>query len=287
MALNSPPSRRRNRLIRWMPLLALLVCSALVVGMAWFKQTSSRVLGGPFQPPEMAAVQFATRNMVGDLGGVPVTIPRHFANYVEYEGDPGFGEKRIGPRPERTYASKLTSFGFYVRFPDMAGMSSYALETDKRTQTIYKTMWIGVGINTGERYPGDGFLDRQASSINDPSRFFQYEAQPQKEDELTVYAPTGVDPRTQRPMREDDDAEDIFLHRDQNGRVDAYISCSNRPHQAAPCSHDFSMEPYMKAHVYVSYRRGLLPQWQQIQSSVAQLIKNFKAPEAAADANKR
>ena len=110
-----------------MPLLALLVCSALVVGMAWFKQTSGRVLGGPFQPPEMAAAQFATRNMVGDLGGVPVAIPRHFANYVEYEGDPGFGEKRIGPRPERTHASKLTSFGFDVRFPDMAGVSRLIL----------------------------------------------------------------------------------------------------------------------------------------------------------------
>ena len=50
-----------------------------------------------------------------------VRIPRHYAEYVEYDGDPGFGEKRKGPVPERTFESKLSSFGMDVRFPDMRG----------------------------------------------------------------------------------------------------------------------------------------------------------------------
>jgi hypothetical protein len=270
-----------------MLLLSLLACIVAAVGVLWFKYTSTKIFG-PLQPPEMAAAQFAARDVVGDLGGIPVTIPRHFANYVEYEGDPGWGEKRKGPRPERTHASRLISFGFKVRFPDMAGLSSPALEADKLQQTIYNTTWIRVGVITGNIYPGDGFLDRRSTYIiNEPGRQFLYEMLPHVQNDLTVYVPAGIDPQTKLPYREHRNAEDIFLHRDKTGRVDAYISCSNLPHEAAPCKHSFSMEPYMKAQIHVSYRRGLLPEWQQIQNSVTQLIMGFKTTEPASETNKR
>ncbi len=57
--------------------------------------------------------------VIGDLGGMPVSIPHHFAHFVEYEGDPRFLEPRKGTPPMRGYQSKLRSFGFEVRFPDM------------------------------------------------------------------------------------------------------------------------------------------------------------------------
>ena len=237
----------------------------------------------------MAAARYAPRDVVGDLGGVPVTIPRHFANFVEYDGDPGWGEKRKGPRPERTHQSKLSSFGYYTRFPDMAGESSPELMKDKRSYSASRTPWILVGINTGKDYPGDGFLDRWTHSTvevpNDILKYENYEKLPTKEHGLTVYAATGIDPKTNKPYREHTDAKDVFVSRDKNGRVNSHVSCSNRNVAAPPCTHDFSLEPDMHAKVYLSYRRDKLPQWREMQEAVRQQILAFRvAPITAVPA---
>jgi hypothetical protein len=280
-------SRKPGRFILWL-LIAMLAC------MAWFffalllRAPNPLVpRPHPFQPPEMAAVQYAKSDMVGNLGGIPVTIPQHFANYVEYEGDPGWGEKRKGPVPKRTHASRLNSFGFEVRLPDMAGLSSREMWKDRNSYTIYNTPWINVGLTSGSFYFGDGFLDRQASYLErwkiDGSglAWERYEPNGESFHGLTVYVPTGIDPKTQRPYREGLYAEDVFLHRTADGRVDTYIRCSNRPHEAAPCQQSFSMESSMQAAVDINYRRGLLPQWRQIQTDVSRLIWTFKAAEGS------
>jgi len=281
-------SRKPGRFILWL-LIAMLAC------MAWFffalllRAPNPLVpRPHPFQPPEMAAVQYTKSDMVGNLGGVPVTIPQHFANYVEYEGDPGWGEKRTGPVPKRTHDSTLVAFSFKVRTPDMQGLSSRDMWTDRNSYTIYNTPWISVLIKSGRSYSGDGFLDRRASYLErwkvDESSTLAWERyKPTSElfHGLTIYVPTGIDPKTQRPYREGLYAEDVFLHRAADGRVDTYINCSNRPHEAAPCSQSFSMEPGMQAAVYVSYRRGLLPQWRQIQTNVSRLIWSFKTAEGS------
>ncbi|MGD9169496.1 MAG: hypothetical protein PVI97_05470 [Candidatus Thiodiazotropha sp.] len=48
-------------------------------------------------------------------------------------------------------------------------------------------------------------------------------------------------------------------------------------HEAARCIQRFNLNPLMKAHVRVNYRKGLLPHWQQIQQSVMELIYSFEA----------
>ncbi len=256
--------------------LVILIAPVLIFFLYIVFQTSS--LSNPFEPPEMAAAKYASRDVVGDLGGVPVNIPRHFANYVEYEGDPGWGEKRKGLKPKRTHQSKLTSFGYYTRFPDMAGESSFELVKDKSSYSIHTTPWIDVGITTGNIYPGDGFLDRRAAAMkNNSSRYEQYEQLPSPEHGLTVYAPAGVDPKTDKPYREHDYAKDVFLHRDNTNRVDTYIDCRNRLRGLQTCEHSFSLEPYMHAKVYVVYRRTQLPHWREIQQAVTQQILSFKA----------
>lgn len=289
----SASPRKPGRFILWL-LVAMLAC------MAWFffalllRAPNPLVpRPHPFQPPEMAAVQYAKADMAGNLGGIPVTIPQHFANYVEYEGDPRWGEKRKGPVPERTHESRLTSFGFKVRLPDMAGLSSREMWKDKGSYTIYNTPWIRVGLKAGNIYSGDGFLDRRASYLErwkfDESNTLaweRYEPTGELSHGLTVYVPTGTDPKTQRPYREGLYAEDVFLNRTADGKVNTYINCSNRLHEAAPCQQSFSMEPGMQAAVYVSYRRGLLPQWRQIQTDVSRLIWSFKAAEGSDSARK-
>ncbi len=274
------PARQAGRakvlILSGLGLICLLIVVLLMVRL---KQLSAQPQH-PLMPPAMAAAQYAPRDVVGDLGGVPVTIPRHFANFVEYEGDPGWGPKRKGPVPERTHQSKLISFGYEVRFPDMAGRSSPELWKDSESYSSGVTPWISVGINTGSNYPGDGFLDRVTASIGNVKNILKYEDYEQLSDQehgLTVYAAAGVDPKTNKPYREHDNAKDIFLHRDKTNRVDTYINCSNRNVRVPPCSHNFSLEPHMHAEVYVSYRRSLLPQWWEIQQAVRQQILGFRA----------
>lgn len=273
----SNQSKRGNSAIR-----ALLINLGLVAAILllwWLPLRAPQA--SPFEPPQMATAHFSTRDVMGNLGGAPVTIPSHFANFVEYEGDPGWGEKRQGPRPERTHQSKLISFGYYTRLPDMAGESSKELIKDRRSYSIYQTPWISVGITTGRNYPGDGFLDRRAAYISKSGeilKYEQYEKLYEPQHGLTVYAAAGIDPKTNKRYREHPNAKDVFVHRDKKNWVDTYVDCSNRPGGSQPCTHNFSLEPHMHAKVYVSYRRSLLPQWQEIQQAVTQQILNFKSP---------
>ena len=264
--------------------LVILIAPVLIFFLYIVFQTSS--LSNPFEPPEMAVAKYASRDVVGDLGGVPVNIPRHFANYVEYEGDPGWGEKRKGPKPKRTHQSKLTSFGYYTRFPDMAGESSFELVKDKSSYSIHTTPWVNVGVTTGNIYPGNGFLDRRSATMKDSIlNYKQYEKLPETEHGLTVYAAAGFDPETNKPYREHTYAKDIFLHRDYTNHVDTYISCSNRLTGSQPCEHTFSLEPHMQAKVYVQYRRTLLPHWREIQQALTQQILGFKAASTNTSVN--
>lgn len=240
--------------------------------------------------PGMVATGTPSHDVVGDLGGMPVTIPRHFADLVEYSGDPAWGEARKGPRPRRTHASRLASFGFYVRFPDMAGLSTPELRQHKQSQGIYNTMWISVGVTTGDIYPGHGFLDRQADALDKPDgilKYEHYEKLPGQLFGLTVYAAAGTNPQTNKPYREHSQASDRFVHRRETGRVDTYIRCNNVTRHVATCKQNFSLEPDAKAKIYVSYRRDLLPHWQQIQASVAQLILSFKTAPTSSEASHR
>jgi hypothetical protein len=131
---------RRGKYLFWLLIGLLGLAGVLLLVLLRFAPTG--FLANPFESSEMAAAHYSPRDVVGDLGGVSVTIPSHFANFVAYEGDPGWGEKRKGPQPERSHQSKLISFGYYTRFPDMAGESSRDLIKDKRGYSIYTSPWI-------------------------------------------------------------------------------------------------------------------------------------------------
>lgn len=223
-----------------------------------------------------------TEPVVGDLGGVPVAVPRPFARFVEYGADPHFMERKGWSVPERTFQSKLRSFGFEVRYPDMA---SVEVKTPAE-KDIHTTMWMRVGINTGENYGIDDSLDyRKKSRINSnypcTSKCFTYVPLPEKTYDLTGYTPTGsgvdVEKRSINFGRGTDMRDkNIYYYEDDSGHVTTFIECSNRAHAAAPCTQFFNLNPLMKAHVTVSYRKGLLPHWQQIQQSVTELIYSFE-----------
>lgn len=290
--MTSPAKKPYFKWTLWGTLgLLIVVCIA-----AWFK-LASLWLGG-FQPQEMAAAQYSKKDVVGNLGGLPVRLPRYAVELVEYDGDPGWSGRRQSTVPERTMDSRLTSFGFDIRYPDMQMVDSYAIEKEKRSQSIYNTMWIRVGVRSGEIYPKDGFLDRQFACLifprpaycgeSDPWWGNDYERLPKPEHSLTVYVLKGVEPRSGQPARAQKSTKDVFVAKDAQGRVRTYINCSNVGHAAAPCGHDFSMEyDGMHAVIEIRYRRGLLPHWQDIQSKVANVMLGFvvSAPPVSTEAS--
>ncbi|MEW9898971.1 hypothetical protein ABWL39_10110 [Chitinivorax sp. PXF-14] len=214
--------------------------------------------------------------VIGDLGGVPVSIPEPYAHFVEYNGDPQFMEPRNGPIPERTYQSKLRSFGFEIRFPDMAPLTPQT-EADKRAHSIFNTTWIRVRVGSGEHGAKAGYLERYLATIKAPDTYRPpYIDVPEKIYGLTSLTPKLANTSGGQNDMPDELYEDVFYHLNKDGQIDTFIKCSNVRHAAAPCTQTFSLEPYMhEATVNVSYRRGLLNEWMLIQSSVTNVISQF------------
>jgi len=264
----------------WLGGVPVLLVVALLFWV-WLRYAVLLSVLNPWLPPQLQFAHPVFRDVVGDLGGVPVTIPRHYISLVEYEGDPGWG-KREGPVPERNHHSKLTSFSIDFRWPDMVAASTQELKAERRNASINETMWMFFGVGAGHSYHQDGlFLERLASSVGRYAPF-KYEKLPKAQHGLTVYTPVGVDPGTRVPFKSDSRDKDIFVHHNADGEVDAYIECSNVGIASAPCGHTFSLAPHIKAEIRVHYRRGLLPEWQSIQTQIVRLIESWEIDPAQA-----
>jgi len=105
---------------------------------------------------------------------------------------------------------------------------------------------------------------------------YRYAKLDSKQYGLEVYASPGIDPKTNKPWREDSSAKDVFIQRDKTGQIITYIECSNRDVPRPPCSHRFDLEPEMGLFVNVHYSRHNLADWQQIEQVVRQQIFNFR-----------
>ena len=272
---------------RWVVVL-LMASFCAMAAVSW---KLARALGAVpswgFQPPAMAAAQHSPEDVIGDLGGMPVKISRFVAEYVEYEGDPGWSGPRKGPPPVRTYASKLKSFGFQVRYPDMAMLTSSEMWTDMASYNIYNTPWMDVGITTGMDYPGRGFMNRphvsngQLSSDNWWDDYVEVKHRPYG---LTEYRLTKPAASSNAPsLRLRDYGKTVYLYRDPAGKVMTRIDCSNVPHEAAPCVQEWTLEDSgVEAWIRIHYRRGWLGEWRAIQRKTTQVILGFRNERAIA-----
>jgi hypothetical protein len=278
----------------------LVLLAAMLVLFGGFLALMAYVSGAAsqgFMPPQMAAAYRIPKDLVGDLGGMPVRIDRHIVRLVEYDGDPGWGEKRKGPPPERTHASRLASFGFYVRYPDMRSLNEPEMRDDferyhpTTASTEYgikeKNPWLDGGIQSGASYPGRGFLDRlYAASLLNPDQqpgISQFVPQPSPVKGLELYVLSGTDPLTGNAWRYERSWSDRYVHRDRQGKATTYIRCSYQTATRRPtsCTHEWSMEEHgLSMVVSVNYRHGLLPQWQDIQTKVSDFVLKWQDPTA-------
>ncbi len=272
------PSARSHR-GRWVVLLLL----AAFCLMGWASWKVARALGAfawGFQPSAMAAAQHSPTDVIGDLGGMPVKISRHVAEYVEYEGDPGWSGPRKGPPPVRTYASRIESFGFEVRYPDMATLLTNEMWEDRRRYNIYNTPWMTAGVLSGTSYPGRGFMNRPHVSdgnLKGSQWWNTYEEIRPGRYGLNEYRISSTDPRSGKPAKDAPDAKVIYLRRDPAGNVSTRIICSNVPHEAALCTQRWDLGEYgIQAELRVMYRRALLEHWRDIQQKLTHVIFGFR-----------
>lgn len=267
---------------RWF--VVLFGCFALVGGIGtWL---SWKVITLPiwgFMPPQMALAQYPPSDVVGDLGGMPVKISRQIAQFVEYDGDPTWGERRVGPPPVRTLQSKIKSFGFYLRYPDWATFADPGAREDYMNDRSASSPWISIGLIAGEVYPKDGFMDRAVRSLTaarGPYPRYWYEPAPSPHRGLAAFDVPGIDPATGLSYRDSEYAEDIFVARARDGRVSAYIYCSKRKRYPS-CRHNWSLEHLgYQVHVWASYPRQMLNHWKEIQEGGTQQLMKFKTSGA-------
>jgi hypothetical protein len=87
--------------------------------------------------------------------------------------------------------------------------------------------------------------------------------------DLTAYESQGGDPSDNRHIT-------VYTHHNEAGAIDAYIDCYDAPHPAAPCTLEADMSPDMGVNLRIGFRRGLVPQWQEILKNVRAKILSFK-----------
>ncbi|RAM66958.1 hypothetical protein RB25_07905 [Herbaspirillum rubrisubalbicans] len=287
--------QKRGRYVIVMALIVpILLCAVVFLPVIY---VGALDLGTPGPIPVLRTADSPREYVIGDLGGMPVKIDHGIVRYIEYDGDPRPGEKRKGPWPTRTYASRLSSFLFYVRYPDMGSLTSEDMKADfERYHPLsrpieyglqHKDPWITGGIQSGSSYPGHGFLDRwyQGTIPHPEKKILGSQLVPMASEiqGLELFVDPGVDAVTGEPWRYSSiGSGDTYVRRDSHGKVATFVLCKYRSgtRRYAVCNQYWSMESFgLNIKVSVSYVPGLLPQWQDIQLKVSHFILSFKAPE--------
>lgn len=288
--------------MRWLKRIAwfLLILTLLLVGGAAF------VWYQAFEPfyrmgKAMTYNDLPHKPTVGDLGGIPISIPPGIARFVEYQDDPHFMTPRQDPPPIRTLKSKFRSFGFEMRFPDKALVHD---ETTEQLKNIYpgNTLWIDVGLEVfdfnDERSLNrvlEGTAANKWPMMNDGHRSVEelkdkhgYQLLPEPLYGLRVYQVYGYDDakRYQQPPNDFGD-RNLYYHTNHKGEVDTYIECDNTKYPGARCNQQFVLPNTKHTIAHVDYRNGLLPDWQAIQAAATEVILGFAVNPAGQGQNRK
>jgi hypothetical protein len=201
----------------------------------------------------------------GVLGGVPVAIPWHLSELLEYDALPPKG--LFGGKQPSLAERSIKSFGFAVRYPEMRGKDTPERIEDFQRRKVATSLWLRTVVISGSIHNGPGSANRIAAGRlkNTSPPLGPYVQQPHKEFDLEVFhlkASPGVS------------ASSIYIHKAGGELAETYIMCEGEA-EFMPCKHHFALEPQMAARVTVHYRRSLLKEWREIQKGVTSVISDF------------
>lgn len=223
--------------------------------------------------------------IIGDLGGVPVNLPRTVVRFVEYSDSPGFNREALKNfKPSvRSYESMIISFGFEYRLRDGALLDrsdSEIMRAHKR-DLQENNDWVKVSIRSGYLYGPLDFLENFYHRATNPDELLEtplmsyWVATGEQPFGLALYVHPGNDPQTGKPWREHKDSEDLFVFRDANHRVQTMIRCGNRK-VINSCNHYFNFPETMGIWIQVWYRRELLADWKKIEQLAIKSVLSFR-----------
>ena len=239
------------------------------------------------QPEDAPKDQYGEPYIIGTLGGVPVNLPSSVVRFVEYVDSPGWDMDKIRSYnpPTRNYQSVLKAFGFTFRNSDGALYDEKKRDLVKQyraEQSAGGDDWVRVSISAApvenpRKYPLDYLYKRSfrnwATAVEKPYSFtgeYHYG--------LEYYVIPGINPETQKPWREDDGVDDLFIYKEEDGHVVAYIKCANKSVASPPRTHYFEMLSPMKLGIVdLSYNRQHLELWKEIQEKAKAFILTFPA----------
>jgi hypothetical protein len=209
-----------------------------------------------------------------DIGGVQAVVPKCYANFLEYNGNPSPWEG--GAQMKAPASRKVRSMGFYATINSSNILVCLGGRPSAEDARSVDERVILVGLTTGEDYPGGGYLDRltQRTVIVPTNRFAQYKSMANKELDLIEYHLVVHDGMSASEVLATGES-DYFLHRDAAGKVDTFIKCSRRKVPAPPCSHRFGLEPKSLAEVEISYSRNDLNKWSEMEKVTKKIIIDF------------
>ena len=260
------------------------VCALIALLVAMIALVAFLVLRGlPGKEYGLKAPPIPLKNKVGDLGGMKVTIPAHIPGGITYNGAKGGYYLHNDAPPNPTHDTKISRLSFALRYPAMAALPSIEMLDGMELEGINASNHLMVNVVAADEYPGADFLDQlSAPVVREWGEYWSthYEKLGQPEHGLAVYAIQGADP-TGRRYRTYLNTEDVYIARDQAGRVDTHITCSTHRTDKYACAQYWSLEQHgVHARVSANYAPDLLAQWRDIQAKATVFILRFKAPES-------
>ena len=255
----------------------LLIVLSLIAGEKAYKTIPNS------QTAKQKSVDNVKHYIVGNINGVPVKIPSGVApiNIPAYDDTPSmFSPEWKTYKPhKRTYKDNLRSFGFEFKYPENKLFSSDVNYSQYREETH---KWMDAGVQAWKTSVPDTFEKFFRRKINANRGFSEddplgkqgnhYNKTNQTLYGLQVYE-VNQDVLKRRTHIGD---WDIFVHRNNDGEVIAFIECSTKndvPHP--PCTHHYPLSDFNGARGTLRYDRHHLEHWQEIQQMAENHLRSW------------
>ena len=232
--------------------------------------------------------------VVGDLGGVPVTIPAAYVRLLEYDGDPNWfdPERAKWKAPQRTHESKISSFGVLVHYPDMQPLTRANFESYPN-KTIYDYDWMNIGVSSASSFVPTNLENPYGHWIpgKEPQASYAYEQQEGLVHGLVAYK--AIRDLATHQVFDDNKAQysnHVRYLGYESGKVMTVIECAAGmpPVRGGvmSCKHRFVLLPGMRAELSLRYPRAFLPHWRTYQERARDLLLSFRvAPDTKVKTN--